>query len=695
MRKKVFAVLVIVGLLAGMLSAAMPVGAAPPPPDYRPVDAGPRLRDLAPSDVALHLEGLGEAYAAAGSGGGPPMFYGEGDTRWALWYDDLSGLWLMPYTVAAVGEHIEVWVAADLDFPAGDPRNPVVVTQEQIDYLVEEFDTKIYPNNTGFFGMHDFHNGSNAVLDNMLGLPSDYYVGDDEEDRIIAMISNIGDENYYDPTYPLYIAGFYWGSVFEYYLDRNVISIDAYDWANRIGPDVARPHLYEGVFAHEFQHLIHDDMDHDEETWVDEGCADFAEFLNGYAPALYSHIRDTAAYPENSLVVWGDQGDLEILSDYGHAYLWTLYLFEKLPEDFIPAMVVNPDNGIAGVNSTLAAFSIPTDFSQLYHDYSIALLIDSEEPGGGAYNFKNIDFHLDIGQPGKRNAEAYATPGAPPWGTDYYLIWGYEQIANFLFNGYQFNPIPWTSDGDVLWGGAGDLIDNFMIAQVDLTGVSDATLTFDTLFDIEFAWDYGFVQVSIDGGWNWTSLANADTCSALASGAHPKVVTNVPGFTGVSGFGCNDPYDPDLPEYPTAQWITTSFDLSAYDGQEILVAFRYVTDWAYNEPGWYVDDVNIAGVFTSDGSSTDGFLSLNEVLGISNEYTVMLIGERIRRGQPEYEVQTILSGGYVADWASIRNMFDNYRRLVMLVTYDAPQGVTAYADYTFEIDHRGGVHINK
>ena len=35
-----------------------------------------------------------------------------------------------------------------------------------------------------------------------------------------------------------------------------------------------------------------------------------------------SHVEDAAEFPENSLVVWGDQGDLEILSDYGQAYLF-------------------------------------------------------------------------------------------------------------------------------------------------------------------------------------------------------------------------------------------------------------------------------------------------------------------------------------------------------------------------------------
>ncbi len=54
------------------------------------------------------------------------------------------------------------------------------------------------------------------------------------------------------------------------FLDRNVMTIDAFDWLHRTGanpPDEpvpgdfctsapARPFLYEGVFAHEYQHLL-------------------------------------------------------------------------------------------------------------------------------------------------------------------------------------------------------------------------------------------------------------------------------------------------------------------------------------------------------------------------------------------------------------------------------------------------------
>jgi hypothetical protein len=459
--------------------------------------------------------------------------------------------------------------------------------------------------------------------------------------------------------------------VFEYYLDRNVISIDAYDWENRVGPDGARPYLYEGVFAHEYQHLLHDDYDSDEVNFINEGLSMFAEFFTGYVVGndAYSTYE---ALPENSLVVWGDQGDREIVADYGMVFLYHMYLYEKFGQEFIQYEFMNPDNGITAINSSLGALGFAETFDEIYHDFSVAVLID-DEMEDYKYGFEALDVGIDIGHQGQRNPDAYATPGAPPWGTDYYLLWGYESLVDFYFNGVPFNPLAWTSDGDTLFGGSGDLVDNMLVAEADLTGVTGAALTFDTLYQIEPYWDFGFVQVSTDGGYTWTSLGNGYTTSDYDSGAHPNIIANLPGLTGDS-----------------EGWVTMSFDLSAYDGQEILVAFRYMTDWSYNDPGWYIDNVDIAGVFSSDGSSTDGFQSLAEILGIQNSYTITLVGERMRKGKSVHEVQTILSDDYIGSFEDFKRFFDNYRTIVMLITYDAEEGATLYADYSYEFINGGG-----
>lgn len=654
MKKVFWRLLIIVAIIGTVLISSLPTGVVSKPIDYTPTDVGPQIREweATPERIMKKGDSGDEATVATAL---TPL-----DSKLFLILNDYLGVYqFTTFYLVAESSATQIWVQANLAWLAEDPRSTPEISQEQVDYILSEFDNVILPTETAFFGSADFHDGNNSLLEAWGYVPPGYY--DDATGRQIVLVSNIRDENYYDPTYPLYIAGFYSGA-FEDYFDRNVISIDAYDWMNRMGPDASRPFLYEGIFAHEYQHLLHDDYDADEDNFINEGMSEFAEILCGYTPALQGHLDAAASNPENSLVVWGDQGDLEILTDYGQAALFQVYLLQRYGQAYIQALFHDPGNGIEGVNNTLPSGDT---FADVYHDFSTAMYML------GSFTLFP-DFQVNVGHPGKRNPEAFATPGAPPWGTDYYILWGYERIANFKFNGFQFNPVSWTSDGSALWGGTGDLIDNWAIFETTGGG----TLNFDTMYDIEDFWDFGFVQVSTDDGFTWTSLSNGFTTTDHDPSAHPTVVANLPGLTGSS-----------------IDWVNMSFDLSAYAGQDILVAFRYVTDWATTYAGWYVDNVYVDDTLISDGSSTDGFISINEVLGISNEYTVTLVGQRTRKGEVNYKVEIILTGDYAADWQSIRNMFDNYSQLIMLVTYDAVPGVTSYADYNFEIDHRGGTHL--
>ncbi|MEH7418859.1 immune inhibitor A domain-containing protein [Neobacillus drentensis] len=132
------------------------------------------------------------------------------------------------------------------------------------------------------------------------------------------------------------------------------------------------------------------------------------------------------------------------------------------------------------------------------------------------------------------------------------------------------------------WGGTGDESDNNMVTSVDLTGKSSAILDFDAFYKIEDEWDYAFVQVSEDNGTTWKSLSNANTTSRVVTGVYPTIPANLPGFTGDSN-----------------GWTKQTFDLSAYAGKKIQLKFRYITDWGYNDTGFFVDNVKV----TADGTN--------------------------------------------------------------------------------------------
>ena len=145
--------------------------------------------------------------------------------------------------------------------------------------------------------------------------------------------------------------------------------------------------------------------------------------------------------------------------------------------------------------------------------------------------------------------------------------------------------------GSYEWfGGKADQIDTTLRRTVDLTGKTTAALSFWTWYDIEQSWDFGFVQVSTNGGTTWTSLPIAGTTTPIDPDGMPAIAANLPGFTGSSG-----------------GWVLKTADLGAYVGQTIQLQFRYMTDWGTTMAGFYVDDIAVtadAATLFSDNAET-------------------------------------------------------------------------------------------
>ena len=686
----------ILPLLTLTFAALMPVGtvaAAKDVPDYRAVEASKAVRNPIPNVSKQIKPAKGHAAdvltSAKKSGGNPVYNLGDDVTGVSL-NSDTNAPFLTSYTVKAIGEHIEVWVQDNLDFPTGDERNPVEVTDAQIAYLVDQFDNNIYPKESEFWRTPETRDGSNAVLPGLIGLPDDYFVSSDGKDRVIALITNIRDANFFDPTFPVYTGGFFSGTINAYY-DRNVITIDSYDWANRVGPNDSpwrdgdpsndQEFLYEGTFAHEYQHLLHGDQDPNEVSWVNEGLSDWTEWLVGYGiPA--GHWDTAQEFAENSLTTWGDQGNgEEILADYGEAFMYFHYVYRHFGEEVMHNIFENQGVSIAGVNAALQEAGVTKTFGQIYHNFAVARLVLADH---GRYRLR------DIPSPVVLNEEAYSTPGAPPWGSDYLRIAHPKSVKTIKFNGIDAitKATAWTSVADpmddsnqVLWSGAGDEQDRFAIFETTGGG----TLSFDTLYDLEEQWDFGFVQVSTDGGQTWESLTNADTRNDIVSEGYPAIKAELvdgEGFTGVSGGA-----DP--------AWVHESFDLSPYSGP-ILVGFRFMSDWGTNgngaleNPNFYVDNVAVDGAPVSDGSNAADFKDLTFYSPITVDFHVDLVAlPRVGATGSGFEVLHLMTKNRNerATLSDFKRVVRHAHVLVLVVTYDAPQGIKDYAPYKVKFLH--------
>ena len=546
-------------------------------------------------------------------------------------------------TLRAISGNVEVWLQDYLWFLPGDPRNnyDVVpaggwqhglnVTDAMCQYIADEFNNVIYPTDTKYFGAPMDRDGTNTIFQ-QLGWPSYYWdwIATDNPQRVIIKVLNIRDTGYYNPAYPYYTVGFYSSTYTRTYYKRNMIHIDCWRWWQRLGPQgkqwfsdaptlvvpSARAFLMESVVAHEFQHNIHRDWNPNDPSFMNEGCSDYAQMLCGYPNTVWGHVNYYLYTPDNSLTEWGDQGDINILADYGAGLLWAVYLVDHYGGPaFLSHFVRAGIPGIAGVDAALAYYGYTETFDDVYHDWRIANLIHSNLVADSRYNYKSIDLggtlaiqafrHTISGipVPWTRGTTAFGTtwtwngnvpsPGPAyntgvatigPYGSDYIVLNNWDKMGVIYFDGDDYAIYGWalTADG---WysGGPGrtvNLIDDLLYADA-YVNPANPTLEIVTKYDIENLWDFGFIQVSTDGGAHWTSQSNAYTTMNHDPSALPAIVANLPGLTGKN------------PGYPA--WLTMTFDLTAYAGQTVRIGFRYMTDSSTLGQGWWINSAKVSG----------------------------------------------------------------------------------------------------
>lgn len=385
-----------------------------------------------------------------------------------------------------------------------------------------------------------------------------------------------------------------------YYASSNEYSLFAEEYSNQremflVNLKAIQPgnDRFDGVLAHEFQHMIHWYQDPNEDTWLNEGLSELAQYLNGYDLSSFTDVY--LEQPDIQLTAWGLEARTTGV-DYGYSFLFSAYFLDKFGPEAVRQLVTHPGNGVTGIERTLQEMGKGLTFDEIFADFIIANYLNDPRLDTGQWGYTLSGFDLPVpsasaqhttfpikvsetvNQYGVDYIELISPAETTP--TDLMITFDGSTTVALLNNEPRSGRYQWYSN-------RGDAIDTTLTRAFDLGDLSRATFKFWAWYDIEANWDYAYLTLSTDNGQTWQILPATTTTEA-----NPVGNAYGPGFTGVSG--------------TSPQWLEETADLTPYVGQEVLLRFEYITDDAVNLPGFAIDDISIPELGYFDDAEADG-----------------------------------------------------------------------------------------
>jgi hypothetical protein len=405
---------------------------------------------------------------------------------------------------------------------------------------------------------------------------------------------------------------------------------------------------YTHLLAHELTHLLHYRANPGEESWLKEGLGELAQEL--VDPQYRYGVRTFLLRPNTQLTAWSAT-PATAAPYYQGAYLFVRYLMDRFGgPDALPALFQSGQQGTASVDAFLAAQGRPERFPDVFRDWVVANVVQDRGVADGRYGYARP---LD-GQPRLIGAAVPSQEDGrvPQFATDYYQVNGRGDIR-VRFRGVPTVPVigALPPGGEPFWwSNRGDMMDTRLTRELDLRGVPAATLTFDLRYDTEDAYDYGYVQVSVDGGERWQLLAGQHMTADNPTGRNLGV-----GYNGRSN--------------GDGRWVRETIDLSPFAGQRVLLRFNYLTDDSYNADGVAVANVAVPEIgWRDDGSgwTSEGWVWIDGPL--AQPFAVQLI---------EYQGETPTVRALALDAAAtgetvIRDLGGGVTRAIVAVSGLAP-----------------------
>ena len=244
------------------------------------------------------------------------------------------------------------------------------------------------------------------------------------------------------------------------------------------------------------------------------------------------------------------------------------------------------------------------------------------------------------------------------------------------------------SGTDMWWSGNDqDWAKNTLTRSLDVPAGSDLRFWMQNNFVIEEDWDFGFVEVSTDGGSTWEEQVVRDEAGEVLTTAADYADPNgrLKDFGGKK-FGLTGTTD---------GWSHDYVDLTPYAGKTVQVRLLYATDEAFVERGWFADDFSLtSGTETVWEDDVEG-----DTAGWTAEAGTFVPGTAVGAGWRLDTGTQVKSHYYLVEWRNFDGFDEGLKYAydttysnegpwkVEKIRYNAPGMLVWYRDTTYGNDN--------
>ncbi len=333
------------------------------------------------------------------------------------------------------------------------------------------------------------------------------------------------------------------------------------------------------IIAHEYQHILLHHRDRNEEVWLNEALSEFV--------AQYTAGPERIQWTSPNFLEAPNTGLTHLLSGpslrakYAAGALFTIFLAERYGEEIVERLHTESADGWRSVEKVLRE-SAGASADEVFADWVLANYFQDADRGFG---YQSLDKLLVPPQPVAtlHDFPALHNGRLPQYSSDYLAVdvRGADKLWLRLTQApeaYLIKASPFEGD-HFYYAATRERSNSRLTREIDLHTVRRTMLEFRIWYDLEENLEYGYLQVSTDGGEKWTILPGEHTVDETLYGQfYPD------GYTGRSG-----------------GWLQERISLSRYAGRKILLRFETLSDLATTYNGMAIDDLRIDAINYHDG----------------------------------------------------------------------------------------------